>query len=49
MTVRGIVILHTGSEKESNVKRLKGRTLTTALWLCGILSLVLLSGAPNRL
>lgn len=31
------------------MKRLKGRTLTTALWLSGILSLVLLSGAPNRL
>lgn len=34
---------------ESNVKRLKGRTLYAVLWLTGILSLVLVSGAPNRL
>lgn len=31
------------------MKRLKGRTLTTVLWLCGIMSLVLLSGAPNKI
>jgi hypothetical protein len=37
------------SGEAKDMKRLKGRTLTTALWLCGILSLVLLSGAPNRL
>ncbi|CAN5366084.1 hypothetical protein BH23CHL1_BH23CHL1_23670 [soil metagenome] len=33
----------------TTMKRLKGRTLTTALWLCGIMSLVLLSGAPTKL
>jgi hypothetical protein len=32
-----------------SVKKLKGRTLYAALWLSGILALVLASGAPNRM
>jgi hypothetical protein len=31
------------------MKKLKGRVLYSALWLSGILALVLASGAPNRL
>lgn len=32
-----------------SVKKLKGRALYAALWLSGILALVLASGAPNRM
>ena len=31
------------------MKKLQGRALYAALWLTGILSLVLASGAPNKL
>lgn len=31
------------------MKKLKGRVLYTALWLSGILAIVLASGAPNKL
>lgn len=31
------------------MKKLKGRVLYAALWLSGILALVLASGAPHRL
>lgn len=30
------------------MKRLKGQIIYSALWLSGILALVLASGAPNR-
>jgi hypothetical protein len=34
--------------KGSNVKRIKGNIVYAALWLTGIVSFVLASGAPNK-
>ena len=31
------------------MKRLKGNTIHTVIWLAGILALVLASGAPNKI
>lgn len=33
----------------TQMKRLKGNTIQTLIWLSGILALVIASGAPNRI
>jgi hypothetical protein len=37
------------SERWGVVKKLKGQLLYAALWLTGILAIVIASGAPNKL
>ena len=34
--------------KRGNVKRIKGNIVYSAIWLTGILAMVVASGAPNK-
>ena len=38
-----------GVERDSDMKKLKWKVLSAAMWLGGILALVIASGAPNNI